>query len=53
MRINRTNFKNFGLPSIGRLSSYVEPIKTVPNVRKRLEVRSIVTGNHITDQTQN
>jgi propionyl-CoA carboxylase alpha chain len=33
MRINRTNFKNFGLPSIGRLSSYVEPIKTAPNVR--------------------
>lgn len=26
-------YKNFGLPSIGRLSSYVEPIKTVPNVR--------------------
>lgn len=26
-------YKNFGLPSIGRLSSYVEPIHTLDNVR--------------------
>ena len=26
-------YKNFGLPSIGRLSSYVEPSKTLDNVR--------------------
>ena len=26
-------YKNFGLPSIGRLSSYVEPTKTAKNIR--------------------